>query len=207
MVPTEFSPLRSIADVEALERIPLGERISSWDANDWIRSGLDRAPDKIAIQYVADGRPDTPPVAWTYRELKARTIATANLFRSLGVGETDAVLYLMPTIPSLYTVMLASLAAGVSCCVNWMLEPSHWVGLIAASRAKVVVVLGPTPGYEIFEKFQTIRAELPAGVRVLTVQMPGDRQLPDTDVELLASRQPGGQLAFRRKAGPDDIAA
>jgi fatty-acyl-CoA synthase len=207
MVPTEFAPLRSIADVEALERVPLAQRIPSWDANDWIRGGLDRAPDKIAIQYVADGRPDTAPLAWTYRELKQRTIATANLFRSLGVGDTDAVLYLMPTIPSLYTVMLASLAAGVSCCVNWMLEPSHWVGLIKGSRAKVVVVLGPTSGYDTWKKFQTIRAELPAGVRVLTVQMPGDRQLPDSDVELLASRQPGDTLAFSRKAGPDDIAA
>jgi len=79
--------------------------------------------------------------------------------------------------------------------------------LINAARAKVVVVLGPTSGYEIWEKFQTIRGELPAGVRVLTVQMPGDRQLPDIDVELLASRQPGDKLAFSRKSGPDDVAA
>src|SRR4051794_7917092 len=92
----QFAPLRSIADVEALERVPLTERIPSWDANDWIRGGLDLAPNKIAIQYVADGRPETPPVAWTYGELRSRTIATANLFRSLSVGETDAVLYLMP---------------------------------------------------------------------------------------------------------------
>jgi fatty-acyl-CoA synthase len=207
MVPTEFAPLRSITDVEALERVPLAERIPSWDANDWIRAGLARDPDKVAIQYVADGRPDTPPLAWTYGELSARTTATANLFRSLGVGDTDAVLYLMPTIPSLYSVMLGSLAAGVSCCVNWMLEPSHWTGLIKTSRAKVIVVLGPTPGYEIFEKFSTIRAELPADVRVLTVQMPGDQQLPDSDVELLAARQPGDALAFARKARADDIAA
>ena len=202
-----FAPLRSIADVEALERVPLETRIPSWDANDWIRRGLALAPDKVAIRYVADGRPETPPLQWSYGELRRRTIATANLFRALGVGETDAVLYLMPTIPSLYTVMLASLAAGVSCCINWMLEPTHWAGLIKASRAKVVVVLGPTQGYEIFEKFQAIRAEIPAGVRVLTVQMPGDRQSPDTDIELLAERQSGDALAFTRNARPDDIAA
>src|SRR5262249_14127996 len=205
--PTRFAPLRSIADVEALERVPLETRIPSWDANDWIRQGLDRAPDKVAIQYVADGKPDTPPIAWTYRELKERTTATANLFRSLGVGDTDAVLYLTPTIPSLYSVMLASLAAGVSCCVNWMLEPSHWAGLIKASRAKAIVLLGPTPGYEIFEKFSSMRDEVPAGVRVLTVQMPGDRQSPESDVELLASRQPGDKLVFARRCGPDDVAA
>ena len=115
----------------------------------------------------------------TYRELKQRTIATANLFHSLGVGPDDAVLYLMPTMPELYTVMLGSLAAGISCCTNWMLEPSHWAGLIRASRAKVVVALGPTPGYEIWEKLQTIRADLPPACSILSVQMPGGEPLAE----------------------------
>ena len=88
-----------------------------------------------------------------------------------------------------------------------MLEPSHWVGLIQASRAKVVVALGPTPGYEIWEKLQTIRADLPPGVRILSVQMPGGAPLADSDLEVLASRQPGDRLIFTRKAKPDDIAA
>src|SRR6185369_12962562 len=113
-----------------------------------------------------------------------------NLFHSLGVGAGDTVLYLMPTIPALYTVMLGSLFAGVSCCTNWMLEPAHWVGLIRASRAKVVVALGPTPGYEIWEKLQTIRTDLPGDVRILSVQMPGDDPKPDRDLEVLASKQP-----------------
>ena len=140
-------------------------------------TGWTLRPTKVAIRYVADGNPDSPAINVTYGELKQRAIATANLFHSLGVGPDDAVLYLMPTIPALYTVMLGSLAAGISCCTNWMLEPSHWVGLIKASRAKVVVALGPTPGYEIWEKLQTIRADLPAGVRILSVQMPGDAPL------------------------------
>ena len=202
-----FSPLRNLRDIEDLERVPLEQRLLSWDANDWIRHGLDLAPQKVAIRYVADGNPDSPAINVTYGELKQRTVATANLFHSLGVGPDDAVLYLMPTIPALYTIMLGSLATGISCCTNWMLEPSHWVGLIRASRAKVVVALGPTPGYEIWEKLQTIRADLPAGVRILSVQMPGDAPLPDSDVEVLASKQPSDRLVFTRKAKPDDIAA
>jgi fatty-acyl-CoA synthase len=202
-----FAPLRSLSDIEELERVPLEQRLLSFDANVWIRHGLDLAPDKVAIRYVADGDPDTPPVDLTYGELKRRATATANLFHSFGVGPDDAVLYLMPTIPSLYTVMLGSLAAGVSCCTNWMLEPAHWVGLIQASRAKVVVALGPTEGYDIWEKLATIRAELPPGVRILSVQMPGGAPLADSDLELLASRQPGDKLVFTRNAKPDDIAA
>ena len=107
----DFSPLRNLRDVEALERVPLEHRLLSWDANVWIRHGLDLAPEKVAIRYVADGNPDTPAINVTYGELKQRTIAIANLFHSLGVGPDDAVLYLMPTIPALYTIMLGSLAA------------------------------------------------------------------------------------------------
>lgn len=204
---SEFSPLRNLVDIQELELVPLEQRLLSWDANDWIRRGLELEPQKVAIKYIADGNPDSPAVDVTYRDLKQRTIAMANLFHSLGVGPNDAVLYLMPTIPTLYTVMLGSLAAGISCCTNWMLEPSHWIGLIRASRAKVVVALGPTPDYEIWEKLQTIRADLPLGVRILSVQMPGDEPLPDSDVELLAFRQSADKFAFSREAGPDDIAA
>jgi len=202
-----FSPIRNLRDIEELERGPLEQRLLSWDVNDWIRRGLDLAPHKVAIRYLADGNPESPAVNITYGELKRRAVATANLFHSLGVGPRDAVLYLMPTIPALYTVTLGALAAGIACCTNWMLEPSHWAGLIRASGAKVVVALGPTQGYEIWEKLQTIRAELPAGIRILSVQLPGDTPLADSDVEVLAAKQPGDRLVFSRKAKPDDVAA
>ena len=165
---SQFLPLRNIQDIEELERVPLEQRLLSWDVNDWIRHGCDLAPQKVAIRYVEDGNPESPAVTVTYRELKQRATAAANLFHSLGVGPDDAVLYLLPTTPHLYTVMLGSLAAGVSCCINWMLEPEHWAALIKSSRAKVVVALGPTPGYEIWEKLQAIRGDIPAGVTVLS---------------------------------------
>ena len=202
-----FDPLRNLRDIEDIERVPLEQRLLSWDVNDWIRAGLDLDPQKVAIRYVADGNPESSVVNVTYDELKQRATSTANLFHSLGVGPDDAVLYLMPTIPALYTVTLGALATGIACCTNWMLEPSHWAGLIRASRAKVVVALGPTPGYEIWEKLQSVRADLPPGLRILSVQMPGDAPLPETDVGVLASKQPKDRLVFTRKAKPDDIAA
>ena len=195
-------PIRSLADIEAFEREPLETRLLSWDANDWIVHGLDRDPAKIAIRYLADGDPDATPTILDYADLKRQTIAAANLFRALGVGDGDAVLFLLPTIPQLYPVMLGSLAAGVSCCVNWMLEPQHWIELIRASRAKVVVALGPTPGFEIWEKLQTIATELPADVRVLSVAMPGQvpcaAELPDSDFATACAKQPDDRLTFEQ---------
>jgi fatty-acyl-CoA synthase len=202
-----FSPLRNVHDIEQLERVPLEQRVLSWDLNDAIRRGLDLAPGKVAIRYIADGNPAGSAITITYEELKRRSIAAANLFHSLGVGAGDAVLYLLPTTPHLYTIMLGSLAAGISCCINWMLEPVHWAALIKSSRAKVVVALGPTPGFEIWQKFQTIRADIPAGVHVLSVQAMGGAALPETDFDLQLSKQPDDALTFERQAQRHDIAA
>ena len=207
MAAADFQLLRDIRDIEELERVPLEQRLLSWDVNDWIRHGFDLAPDKVAIRFIADGDPESHADVVTYAQLKRRSMQAANLFHSLGVGPEDAIIYLLPTTPDLYTVMLGSLAVGVSCCVNWMLEPSHWVGLIRSSGAKVVVALGPTPGYEIWAKLQTIRSEIPSDVAILSVQSLGGAPLADSDFNGLAARQPDDHVLFSRQAKRGDIAA
>src|SRR5205814_469663 len=94
-----YSPLRTLRDIEELERAPLEQRVFSWNLNDWIARGCARNPDKVAIQYVADGDPEREPVAVTYRELRTRSNQAANLFHSLGVSGGDAVLFLLPNVP------------------------------------------------------------------------------------------------------------
>src|SRR5688572_13090138 len=62
LLPAEIydCPMRDLRDVEALERVPLEQRIFSWNANDWIVRGCQRDPDKIALTYIADGNPEGP---------------------------------------------------------------------------------------------------------------------------------------------------
>jgi fatty-acyl-CoA synthase len=202
-----YSPLRTLRDVEELERVPLEQRVFSWNLNDWIARGCALDPNKLAIQYVADGDPDRKPVAVTYRELRARSNQAANLFHSLGVSGSDAVLFLLPNVPELFVVMLGSLAAGIACSVNWMLKPEQLGELIRSTKATVIVALGPTPGYEIWENVQAIRGDIPASVRILSVPGPGGRLLPESDLDTLVSSQPGDRLVFERTIKPDDIAA
>src|SRR5712691_3528138 len=99
-----YPPLRNLADVETLERIPLDQRIDSWNLNDWLDRGCARDPDKIAIRFIADGDPESPQVTLTYRELHDRSRRVANLFCMLGVGPSDPVIFLLPTLPELYVV-------------------------------------------------------------------------------------------------------
>ena len=207
MTPDSYSPLRNLADVEALERIPLEQRIASWNLNDWLDRGCARDPGKIAIRYVADGNPQSPQVTLTYRDLHGRSRRVANLFHSLDVGSGDPVIFLLPTVPELYVVMLGSVAAGIACSINWMLKGEQLAELIRSTRAKVIVALGPTPGFEIWENLQAVRDTISPSVRILTVAGPGGKTLPDSDLTTLAATMPGDRLTFRRDVKPDDIAA
>src|SRR5262245_17255042 len=204
---TAYAPLRTLHDVEELERVPLEQRIFSWNLNDWIARGCALDPEKIAIRYIADADPDGEPLTITYAELRSRANQAANLFHSLGVSSNDVVLYILPTVPQLYVTMLRALACGIACGVNWMLEPSHLAELVRATKAKVIVTLGPTEGYKIWENVQAIRAEIPSSVHILTVPGPGSAVIPESDLDTLAARQPGDRLLFDRKVAPDDIAA
>jgi fatty-acyl-CoA synthase len=79
-----YAPLRTLQDVEQLERVPLDTRVFSWNLNDWIARGCALDPEKIAIRYIADGDPESEPITISYRQLHARAIQAANLFHSLG---------------------------------------------------------------------------------------------------------------------------
>jgi fatty-acyl-CoA synthase len=199
-------PLRNLHDVEALERMPLDERIFSWNLNDWIDRGLTRDPGKIALTYVADGNPAGQAVRLAYGELQQRRTQIANLLHSVGVQPGDVVLLLLPTLPQLYSALVGALACATPCCVNWMLKPAQLAELVRSTRARAIVCLGPTPGYEIWENVQQIRQEI-GGVRVLTVPGPGGEAQPDTDLDTLASALPADRLMFERTKRTNDIAA
>jgi acyl-CoA synthetase (AMP-forming)/AMP-acid ligase II len=153
-----YAPLRTLRDIEELERVPLDERVFSWNLNDWLTRGCALDPAKIAIRYIADADPASEPLSISYAELQARSNQAANLFHSLGVSSNDVVLYVLPTLPQLYVTMLGALACGIACGVNWMLKPEQLAELVRSTKAKVVVTLGPTQGYEVWENVQAIRA-------------------------------------------------
>jgi fatty-acyl-CoA synthase len=202
-----YAPLRTLQDIEELERVPLDQRIFSWNLNDWIARGCALDPEKIAIRYIADGDPESTAVCLRYGELQSRAIQAANLFHSFGVAPGDVVMFVLPTLPQLYVAMLGAVAAGIACGVNWMLKPAQLGELVRSTKAKVLVTLGPTPGYDIWENVQAIRPDIPPSVRILTVPGPGGATVPETDFDTLAAGESAERLVFARQIAPDDIAA
>jgi fatty-acyl-CoA synthase len=206
-IPMSHPPIRSLRDIETLERVPLESRIWSWNVNDWIRRGWEQAPEKVAIHFLQNADPQEQPLSIDYDALRRRSNQAANLFHALGVEPGDAVMFLLPSFPQLYYAQFGALAAGVACCANWMLKPAQLVDLVRSAGTRVLVALGPTPGFEIWESIQSIRAALPSSLRVLSVQAPGGQRIEACDLDSLCAGQPDERLVFERTIGPDDVAA
>jgi fatty-acyl-CoA synthase len=202
----EAAAIRGLADIEALERVPLEARIDSWDVNMWIRRGFALAPEKPAILSLDDADPAAIPRTVTYGALSRRVTQIANLFHAMGVRKGDAVFYLLPNVPQLFMVQLAALSAGIACGINWMLKPDQLAELVRAADVRLIVALGPTPGYEIWENVQAVVAAMPKPIPVISVPLAGGTALDD-DLETLADRRNGDALYAANVHGPDDIAA
>ncbi len=200
-------PIRTLADIEALERVPLAERIDTWDIFELIERGAAIDPGKVAIHYLPDAELDGAPWSLTYGALMGRFRQAANLFHDLGVGPSDVVAYVLPTMPENYFVQIGGLAAGIACCVNWMLEARQIGRILRASRAKVVVALGPTPEFEIWQKVQAVRDELPDLRHVLSVEGFGGAKLAATDLGTWMARFAHDRLDFDRSCAAADVAA
>ena len=64
---------------------------------------------------------------------------TANLFRSLGVGPTDTVAYLLPNSIETPVVLLAGATAGIVNPINPLLDSTQIAGILRETNAKVLV--------------------------------------------------------------------
>ncbi|MGD0026059.1 MAG: acyl-CoA synthetase [Xanthobacteraceae bacterium] len=199
-------PIRGIADIEAIERASLEQQNDIWSLYELIVRGASIDLDRIAFYCLQRGDPDEAPETVTYRQLVERINKAANLFRSLGVTEKDAVGILLPIVPHSYYTMLGALTAGIASPLNWMLEPEQIASLLNATRAKVLVALGPSAEFNIHEKVIALRDRVPSLQHVLQVKSRDGTTDPARDFDVLCERHSGAGLEFTRRIDPGDDA-
>ena len=68
------------------------------------------------------------------------------LFRS------DAVAIISPTVPGLFAAMMGTLLAAKPFPINWMLEAAPLRDLLIQAKVVAVIALGPTEGFEVWDK-------------------------------------------------------
>src|SRR5689334_22657558 len=98
--------IRTLADIESLETVPLEERFPCWDINRMIEDGCTRHLSKIAIRTFSDGDPEHELASMSYRELQQGVRRYANLFHDLSIDKGDVILCMLPIVAEAFPILL-----------------------------------------------------------------------------------------------------
>ena len=203
-----YPPLRDLADVEAIEGIPIAKRlaqpVSSYAALLRQAAATPAAP---ALTFVPTGNATEGETRYDYAALAARVTQVANAFVSLGIGRRDVVSYLLPNLPETHFTLWGAEAAGIVNPVNPFLEVDHMAGILNAAGTVVLVAQGRQAQPGIWEKVEALRAQVPT-LRAV-VRVGGSDACPPwaVDFETLLASQPGDALAGAVPPTGDDVAS
>ncbi len=161
----------TLADIEAIESVPLERRNLPGSTYEAIRQGANIKSDKIALQFFLQGRYFSDAVFYTYRDLIGLINQTANMFTDLGIGKDDVVSMILPNMPQAYFTIFGGEAAGIVNPINPMLEPQVMADIMNAAGTKVLVTLAPFPGTNIWQKVASIADQVPTLQTILQVNL------------------------------------
>jgi acyl-CoA synthetase (AMP-forming)/AMP-acid ligase II len=123
----------------------------------------------VSFQLLSDPKARAETLTWA--ELQAKVAQTANLFRSLGVGEGDAVAYLLPNCTEAVLTYLGGQVAGIVNPINPLLEADQIAGILRETGAKVLVTMKAFPKADVAQKAAAAVALAPNVRHVLEVDL------------------------------------
>ena len=131
----------------------------------------DKFPQRPAVSYQLLSGPKDKAETMTWAEVRDRTAQAANLFRSLGIEETDVIAYVLPNCNEAVSTLLGGMVAGIVNPVNPLLEPEQIGAILRETGAKVVVTLKPFPKTDVPQKVQEAVRHAPNVHTVLEVDL------------------------------------
>ena len=142
-----------IEDRNAIEaEMPWEERDVPKTLYALLNNTAQKFPDHDAISYQLFSGPKDKAETLKWRQLHAKTTQAANLFRSLGVGPSDVVAYVLPNCNETVITLLGGAVAGIANPINPLLEAEQIGSILRETNAKVVVTLRPFPKTDVAEK-------------------------------------------------------
>ena len=162
----------SRADLQAIEAE------SAWEDRDLPRSMYEfltrtkaaHGP-RPALSYQLLSRPGSKSETLTWAELHGRVTQAANLFHSLGIGETDVVAYVLPNTVETAVTLLGGAVAGIVNPINPLLEAEQISAILRETRAKVVVTVKAFPKTDLPQKVSEAVKHAPSVKTVLEVDL------------------------------------
>ncbi|MEP3844400.1 MAG: acyl-CoA synthetase [Paracoccaceae bacterium] len=131
----------------------------AWDERDlpktlygMLSGTAQKFPNHNAATFQIFSGPKDKAETLTWQDLHAKVTQTANLFRSLDIGPTDVVAYVLPNCNETILTLLGGAVAGISNPINPLLEPEQIGAILRETGAKVVVTLKAFPKTDVGDK-------------------------------------------------------
>ena len=164
--------IATLADKTAIEEsAPWSERQPAKTMYEFLSRTAEAHGDKKAISFQILSGPKDKAETLTWRELRGKVTQAANMFRALGIGETDVVAYLLPNCNETVVTLLGGSVAGIVNPINPLLEAEHIAGLLRETGAKVLVTLRGFPKTDVAQKAAEAAALAPSVETILEIDL------------------------------------
>lgn len=199
-------PIKSIADVERLEAMPLEQALTVQSTWEIFRNSAQAFGAKTALTFLVTADPQDEPLRMSYAELFAGINQTANMLHRLGVQRDDAIAILLPACLEYHLALWGGEAAGIVQPLNPLLNEDKLASLMTAAKAKVLFAYGADGDADMWGKALRLKEAVPGLRHVVRVTPIGETPVPG-DFAALRAAEPGDHLVSGRHIHSSDIAA
>ena len=108
---------------------------------EFTKSVKERHGSRSAVSFQIFSGPKDHAETLNWAQFHDQSVQTANLLRGLGVGETDAVAYMLPCCNEACLTLVGGAMAGIANPVNPLLDAEQIAAILRETNAKVLVTL------------------------------------------------------------------
>ena len=195
--------IRTLADIQALERIPPERRFPCISPLHAIAAITEQYPGATALTFLRGGRADDEPQCWTYTQYMQEITAAGNLFHSLGLNYDESVALLLPNVPEILFGFWGAQMAGIAAPINTALGSEQIADIAREADARILVTVG-SDYPEIFTKALDVQRHYSGIKHVITV---GKGTAGTIDWREAVGQQRGKNLTFDRSLTGTETAA
>ena len=160
------------ADRDAIENeMPWASRDLPATLHQLLSRTAAKFPLNNAFSYQILSGPTDKAETLTWAQLHGKVTQTANLFRSLGIGETDSVAYVLPNCNETVLTLLGGAVAGIANPINPLLEPEQISAILRETGAKAVVTVKAFPKTDVAQKVAEAVGHAPNVKHVIEVDL------------------------------------
>lgn len=195
----------SHADIEAIEsQGPWESRDIAATMYQFLSNTAKKHGDRNAITFQLLSGDGAKAETLTWRAFHEKVTQAANLFREIGIGETDVVAYVLPNCNEAAITLIGGTVAGIACPINPLLEPEQISSILRETNAKAVVTLKSFPKTDVAQKVAEAVGHAPNVRTVLEVDLLHYLTPPKSwIVPLVRPKNPASHTAKTRSFGKE----